>query len=470
MNVVIPMAGLGSRFLTYGFCVDKYTLPVNNNLDTMLKMAITTLVMDPTYRYIFVLRKTETTNEVIKLLENIFSEYPDTKFFIKVLDELTDGPATTVYLASEFFDPSMPLLVSNSDQILDWNYQQFLNECRKYDGCVLTYKPLFNGQRFDESLIGTTDKHSFLRFDTPSVGLSVGPNEDPNKDLNETPSEDQSSNEGSKIIDIDEKVVLSDTALVGVHYYSSTGIFLEAYKYMVENGIRAPNGEFYLSLTYKCMLKMGYTVGHYLLPHYESFYPVGEPDDYFKYLKYHGYNCNNYYSEQINQQYNYYSEQINQQYDFKLFKVLFHKKIRGVVDQFINKLIVLENEILLTINGYLLQIKINKVSEAETTHDLSEFIRGWFIGDFDKCIKRVKEYEIGLLKHARDEKWRFHYHKVSTEFNFLLTGKMLLNGVLMEENNLFILKPNQIACPIFLTDCEILCIKIPSVPGDKYLI
>jgi dTDP-glucose pyrophosphorylase len=451
MNVVIPMAGLGSRFLSYGFCVDKYTLPVNNNLDTMLKMAITTLIMDSTYRYIFVLRKTETTNEVIKLLEDIFSEYPNTKFFIKVLDELTDGPATTVYLASEFFDPSMPLLVSNSDQILDWDFQQFLNECHKYDGCVLTYKPLFDGQRFDDSLIGTTDKHSFLRFETPNGG----PNEPPSEVSNETPSEGLSS----KIIDVDEKIVLSDTALVGVHYYSSTMIFLEAYKYMVENGIRAPNGEFYLSLTYKCMLKMGYTVGHHLLPHYQCFYPVGEPNDYFKYLNYYGYNCNNYYSEQI-----------NQQYDFKLFKVLFHKKIRGVVDQFINKLIVLENEILLTVHGYLLQIKINKVSEAEITYNLNEFIRGWFIGDFDKCIKRVKEYEIGLLKHARDEKWRFHYHKVSTEFNFLLTGKMLLNGVLMEENTLFILKPNQIACPIFLTDCEILCIKIPSVPGDKYLI
>jgi hypothetical protein len=47
---------------------------------------------------------------------------------------------------------------------------------------------------------------------------------------------------------------------------------------------------------------------------------------------------------------------------------------------------------------------------------------------------------------------------------------MILNNVIINYNEIFILKKNVIACPMFLEDSNILCIKIPSVIGDKYII
>ena len=101
---------------------------------------------------------------------------------------------------------------------------------------------------------------------------------------------------------------------------------------------------------------------------------------------------------------------------------------------------------------------------------LNNMIRGWFIGDFEPCVYRTREFEVGVLTHRKNEQWDEHYHKIANEINVLIEGKMIINGVHIEAGDIFIIKPNESSAPVFLEDCKIVCVKTPSVIGDKYAI
>jgi hypothetical protein len=101
---------------------------------------------------------------------------------------------------------------------------------------------------------------------------------------------------------------------------------------------------------------------------------------------------------------------------------------------------------------------------------LSDMFRGWVIGDFTPSLFKTKDFEIGILNHPKNERWPKHYHKIATEYNILILGRMKLCDVELVSGDTFILEPYEIADPIFYEDCTIICIKIPSVTNDKYLV
>jgi len=217
MNIIIPMAGLGSRFTKYGFSTNKYLLPVDIDKTKMIEKAILTLNIPSGSQFIFILREesgedTELRNYLLKLCEKH-------SYMCKILsvDHLTEGPTSTAYLAKDIVNNDIPLIISNSDQILEWNFKSFMKTSAEYDGSVLTYNPPY------ELIIGSTDKHSFVRFDDTT----------------------------KKPIEFVEKIVISNEALIGVHYYSKGNLFVSAAEYLFNNNIRAPNGEFYLSIHIK---------------------------------------------------------------------------------------------------------------------------------------------------------------------------------------------------------------------------
>jgi len=329
--------------------------------------------------------------------------------------------------------------VSNSDQILDWDFDKFYKKCEKFDGCVLTYKPDY------KLTIGNKDKHSFVRFE------------------NNIP------------VEFVEKTVISEEALVGVHYYKKGKYFIEAYEHLFRNNIRAPNGEFYLSYTYQALLDIGgYSIGTAQLTENENFYPVGEPEDYFSYYNKHS-------GFLINKLSNF--ESINDTKNYKQFFRI-EKKTKGECLMTNNELIIeiteTNNEIstvFLTGKQKLLRfeedvyfLRVFNINKDFDTVDINNYTRGWLIGNFEPSIKKETEYEIGLLTHKKDEKWGFHYHRESVEINILIKGKMIINNIELNTGDIFIFDKNIIACPIFLEDCKLICIKIPSVPSDKFII
>lgn len=94
--------------------------------------------------------------------------------------------------------------------------------------------------------------------------------------------------------------------------------------------------------------------------------------------------------------------------------------------------------------------------------------RGWLIGDFEPAVLKTKQFEVGILTHSKDEKWPKHYHDIATEYNVLLSGSMTICGEKIVPGTIFTLEPGEIADPVFHEDCQVLCVKVPSVIGDKH--
>lgn len=93
---------------------------------------------------------------------------------------------------------------------------------------------------------------------------------------------------------------------------------------------------------------------------------------------------------------------------------------------------------------------------------------GWFIGNFLPAVLHTSMFEVCYKRHTKGEVWPVHYHKIATEYTILVHGKLIMNGKLIEPNTIIIMNPYEIAEPEFLEDCEVLIVKVPSVPGDKY--
>jgi dTDP-glucose pyrophosphorylase len=428
MNVIIPMAGSGSRFVKYGFSTNKYLLPVDISGTKMIEKAILTLNIPKCSQFIFILRE---ENGEDRELRNYLSELCLIHSYgcvILSVDHITEGPACTAYIAKEYINNDIPLIISNSDQILDWNFELFINHSIGFDGSVLTYTPPY------DFVLGTVDKHSFVRFD---------------------------ENTG-KPIEFVEKTAISRDALIGVHYYGKGSLFLKAAEYIFENNIRAPNGEFYLSYTYQALLNMGYSVVTHRLSSDEHFYPVGEPVDFFNYYNSSSQFCHKDISNIF---------EINNTF----FDFCYGEKGQSVnVDNCLlipfsspYDLITYGTYTFDNSSSYYIVVKDVNVSKRV---NIDEYVRGWLIGDFEPSIKRTTDYEIGVLTHKQGEKWPFHYHKESREINVLLSGEMVINNVSIKRNTIFIFEKGMISCPIFLTDCVVLCIKVPYVPGDKWII
>jgi quercetin dioxygenase-like cupin family protein len=103
-------------------------------------------------------------------------------------------------------------------------------------------------------------------------------------------------------------------------------------------------------------------------------------------------------------------------------------------------------------------------------HRLTDFTRGWFIGDFEPSVLKTEQFEVGYLFHPKGQEWPDHYHKLGTEYNLLVRGSMRICGETIEAGELFIIEPYEVADPEFLEDCYIMCIKSPGNKGDKYLV
>jgi len=442
MNVIIPMAGLGSRFTKYGFSTNKYLLPVNLEKTKMIEKAILTLNIphndiqsDNHARFIFILREENGYDlELRSYLQSLCFTHSYECIIIST-PHLTEGPTSTAYLAKEYIDNDVPLIISNSDQILDWDYENFINISTDYDASVLTYIPDY------ELIIGNTDKHSFVKFDEVT----------------------------RKPVEFIEKKVISNEALVGVHYYKKGSYFIQGAEYIFNHNMRAPNGEFYLSYTYQALLNMGYNIGTYCLNDDEHFYPVGEPEDYFAY-----YNKSSGFLNVPLSNYH-----IINEYDF--FKIQFHEKdeiiqlnnslffpVSPVCDMFL----VGEGNIQYKFNSdtYSILIPYLGIDGKMEKIDIAHYTRGWLVGNFEPSVIKTELFEFGVLRHKKDEKWGFHYHAETKEINILIQGKMRINNVLVEENTIFIFERNMISCPLFLEDCVVICIKLPSLPNDKVII
>jgi NDP-sugar pyrophosphorylase family protein len=234
MNILIPMAGEGTRFPRDSYKIPKPLIEIQGN--PMIQRAVESLNLPGKYH--FVVRKDSYYDQVCSLLHKIL---PDPK--IISVEETTQGPAASCLLFKDFINNEEELVVVNCDQIMWWDSELFLTTARhyKYDGVIVTYST-------------TTPKNSYARI-----------------------------NRSGFVEEIKEKEVISDISLNGIHYWRKGKYFVQSAESMIEQNDRAPNGEFYVGPSYNHMVRAGLKVGIHHIPNWQH-NPVGVPEDLETYL------------------------------------------------------------------------------------------------------------------------------------------------------------------------------------------
>lgn len=105
---------------------------------------------------------------------------------------------------------------------------------------------------------------------------------------------------------------------------------------------------------------------------------------------------------------------------------------------------------------------------AITKHRIEDFKGGWFIGDFEPSLLDTRDFEVSIKTHPKGEDWPKHYHAVATEYNAVVSGVVEIDGVKYTKGDIFVVDPMTVMDPDFQEDCVIVCVKVPSVKGDKY--
>jgi hypothetical protein len=101
---------------------------------------------------------------------------------------------------------------------------------------------------------------------------------------------------------------------------------------------------------------------------------------------------------------------------------------------------------------------------------IENFKGGWLLGNFEPTLFKNSQFEVGCKFNKKDEYCQPHYHKECTEINLLVYGTLKIQNKILNTGDVFVIYPFEVTDPEFITDCAILVVKIPSIPGDKYLI
>jgi len=197
LNVLIPMAGLGSRFKDAGYVFPKPLVEVDGK--PMIQAVVESLRVNAKYTYI--VQKEHYDKYNLSYLLNLIT--PECN--IIQVEGITEGAAVTSLLAKEYINNNSPLIMANSDQIVEWNSRQFIYDLmtNNADGGIATFK-------------STHPKWSYAKVDDNGL-----------------------------VTEVAEKKPISNIATVGIYYWKHGSDFVKYAEQMIHKNIRT-NGEFYV--------------------------------------------------------------------------------------------------------------------------------------------------------------------------------------------------------------------------------
>ena len=236
MNVLIPMAGAGSRFQQAGYTFPKPLIEIDGK--PMIQLVVENLNIDA--NHIFVVQKTHYDQYNFKHLLNLIS--PGCK--IVQVDKMTEGAACTTLLAKEFINNDEPLLFANSDQFLEWDSNEFMYsmEADEVDGGILTFT-------------ATHPKWSFAKL-----------------------------NEEGFVAEVAEKKPISDIATAGIYYWKHGRDYVKYAEQMIKNNTRF-NNEFYVCPVFNEAIRDSKKIKTF---HFNGMWGIGTPEDLNYFLKNYG--------------------------------------------------------------------------------------------------------------------------------------------------------------------------------------
>jgi HAD superfamily hydrolase (TIGR01509 family) len=227
LNVVIPMAGAGSRFEKAGYTFPKPLIDVMGK--PMIQLVVENLNIDA--NYVYIVQKSHREKYNLDTLLNLIT--PNCN--IIEVDGVTEGAACTVLLAKEYINTDSPLLLANSDQWLDWDSNEFMYKMNESncDGGIVTFTAIH-------------PKWSFAKVDDRGYVTQVA-----------------------------EKNPISNIATVGVYHWKRGADFVKYAEQMIEKDIRV-NGEFYVAPVFNEAIGDAKLIK---IHHIEKMMGLGTPED-----------------------------------------------------------------------------------------------------------------------------------------------------------------------------------------------
>jgi hypothetical protein len=101
---------------------------------------------------------------------------------------------------------------------------------------------------------------------------------------------------------------------------------------------------------------------------------------------------------------------------------------------------------------------------------LDDMIRGWMVGDFEPACYRTTACEVACQRYEAGDTEPLHVHRVATEITLIASGRARMNGRVLGPGDILRLEPGDAADFVALEPTISVVVKLPSVPGDKYVI
>ena len=229
MNVLIPMAGRGSRFATQGYTFPKPLIDVKGK--PMIQVVVENLNIKANYT--FIVQKEHYVKYSLQYLLNLIA--PNCN--IVQVDGITEGAACTTLLAKEFIDNDEPLLMANSDQFVEWDSNETLYAFQNggADGGILTFP-------------ATHPKWSFAKL-----------------------------GEDGYVSEVAEKKPISEHATVGIYWWKKGSDYVKYAEQMIKKDIRT-NNEFYVCPVFNESIEDGKKVSIKEIDS-DGMWGIGTPED-----------------------------------------------------------------------------------------------------------------------------------------------------------------------------------------------
>lgn len=242
MNILIPMAGRGSRFLQEVNKNPEYLKPkpmITIGRHTMIQWALSSLPIKESDTLIFlVLQEHIEKFRINEALGYLFGE----NVIVIPVDKVTEGAACTALLAKKYIDNETPLLITDSDHFIDGDV--IFREIEKLKGKIDGIIPVF---------YANNSKWSFSKTD-----------------------------ESGEVIEVAEKLQISRSANIGAYYFAKGRDFVWAAEEMIEENDRT-NNEFYVAPVYNYLIRRGKIIK---LCRPKFVHGLGTPKDVDKFLEF----------------------------------------------------------------------------------------------------------------------------------------------------------------------------------------
>lgn len=236
LNIVIPMAGRGSRFANVGYDMPKPLIDIHGRY--MIDYVIKNITPKVEHRFIFL--SLQEHLEKYDIEEHLKKETANC--VVIPVNTVTEGAACTVLLAEKYINNDDELMIANSDQYVNSDINNYLSRGNNVDGLIMT-------------MYADDPKWSFIKYDRNGYVTVVR-----------------------------EKEVISNEATVGIYNFAHGKDFVAYAKKMVADNIRV-NNEFYVAPVYNMLVEDGKKIAYYNIGSVDdSMYGLGTPDDLNKFL------------------------------------------------------------------------------------------------------------------------------------------------------------------------------------------